>query len=560
MPRQGVNWPQATIIFVVVAIVGYLALVPLGYLLWGTFFDDGGFTLRHFDEAFGKEGLAETGVTSLLFAAGSTVLAVTLGSALAYLIVRTDAPFKALMFTASLIPLIMPGVLHTVAWIFLLAPRTGWLNRLFEPIFGGPILDVFSLSGMILVEGMHLTPLVFLLMAAAFRSMDPALEESAIMSGARLPTVLRRVTLPVARPAFLAALLLMAVHGLESFEVPALLGIPNGTWTFTSRIWISLRGFPREFGAAGAYSVALLVLTSLGLYVYMRLSRRGRAWQTVTGKGFKPRVIALGRWRAPATAIALVYLFVIVVLPLLMLAYASGRPFFAVPTWETISTMTLDNYRHMFDQDGTVRAVRNSLVLGLSAATIVMIMMAVASWIAVRTKFRWRGVVDDLAFLPLVIPGLVLGTALLFLYLRHPLPVYGTIWILLIAYITKYMPYGMRFASASMHQIGAELEESAQLSGATWWQTFRRVILPLLAPGLMAGWIYILIVSVRELSSSILLYSPGNEVLAIRIWELWQDGRSTQLAALGTTLVGALVVLSAAAYKLGARLGIGESE
>jgi iron(III) transport system permease protein len=188
-----------------------------------------------------------------------------------------------------------------------------------------------------------------------------------------------------------------------------------------------------------------------------------------------------------------------------------------------------------------------------------MLLMAVASWLVVRTKLPGRWLIDNLSFIPVTIPGLVLGVALLSVYLRTSVPIYGTLWILFIAYLTRYMPYGMRYASTSMFQIGRELEESAQMSGAGWWQIFRRIVLPLLAPGFVAGWIYIVIVSVRELGSSVLLYSPGKEVLSIVIWEQWRNGQLGELAALGIMMVGALMVLVAVAYKLGARVGVREA-
>jgi iron(III) transport system permease protein len=547
------------IILGVVAAIGYLALVPLGYLLWGAFFDESGFTLRWFREAYSAVGLREMMVNSLVFALGSTTISVALGTVLAYLIVRTDVPFKALMMAASLIPLILPGILHTIAWIFLASPRVGLYNKLLEPILGPGTVNVFSLGGMIVVEGLHLAPLVFLLMVAAFRSMDPALEESALMSGARLVTVVRRITLPLVRPALYAAVLIMAVRTLEAFEVPALLGIPEGLWVFTSRIWRVLGSYPPKYGQAGAYAMTLLVLTSIGVFWHSRLSKRAKSFQTVTGKGFRPRPIELGRWRWPATGMILAYFVFAVLAPLLILVYASTQKFYAVPSAHTLSHMTLHNYEYTFRSSGTLVALKNSFILGISAATLVMLAMAVAAWLVVRTRLRGRWLVDNLAFLPMVIPGLVMGVALLFVYLRFPLPIYGTLWILLLAYFTRYMPYGMRYASSSMYQISGELEESAQTSGASWWQSFRRIILPLLMPGLVAGWIYILTVSVRELSSSILLYSPGNEVLAIRIWEQYQNGQFTELAALGIVMVAALVVLVAVAYKLGAKIGVKEA-
>jgi iron(III) transport system permease protein len=463
------------------------------------------------------------------------------------------------MMAASLIPLILPGILHTIAWILLASPRVGLYNKLLEPVLGPGTLNIFSLPGMMLVEGLHLSPLVFLLMVAAFRSMDPALEESALMSGARLPTVFRRITVPLVKPALYASILVMAVRTLEAFEVPALLGIPEGLWVFTSRIWRVLNAYPPQYGQAGAYAMSLLVLTSIGVFWHSRLSKRAKTFQTVTGKGFRPRPMELGRWRWPATGLIVGYFVFAVVAPLLILVYASTQKFYAVPTWETLTNLTAENYQYTFSSTGTLVALKNSMFLGISAATLVMLVMAVASWLVVRTKLPGRWLVDNLAFLPLVVPGLVMGVALLFVYLRFPIPIYGTIWILLLAYFTRYMPYGMRYASSSMYQISGELEECAQTSGASWWQAFRRIILPLLMPGLVAGWIYILTVSVRELSSSILLYTPGNEVLSIRIWEQYQNGQFTELAALGIVMVAILVVLVAVAYKLGARIGVKEA-
>jgi iron(III) transport system permease protein len=547
------------IILGVVAVIGYLALVPLGYLLWGAFFDDNGFTLDWFSKAYSAVGLGEMLTNSLVFALGSTVISVSLGTLLAYLIVRTDVPFKGLMMVASLVPLILPGILHTIAWIFLASPRVGLYNRLLEPVFGPGTFNIFSLPGMILVEGLHLAPLVFLLMVAAFRSMDPALEESALMSGARLPTVFRRITVPLVRPALYAAILIMAVRTLEAFEVPALLGIPEGLWVFTSRIWRVLNAFPPGYGEAGAYAMSLLVLTSIGVFWHSRLSKRARAFQTVTGKGFRPRPIELGRWRGPATAFLVAYFLFAVVAPMLILVYASTQRFYSVPSLDSLTHLTGHNYQYTFSNSGTLVALKNSLFLSLGTATLVMLFMAIAAWLVVRTKLPGRWMVDNLSFLPLVIPGLVMGVALLFVYLRFPLPIYGTIWILLLAYLTRYMPYGMRYASSSMYQISNELEESAQTSGASWWQAFRRIILPLLIPGLVAGWIYIATVSMRELSSSILLYSPGNEVLSIRIWEQYQNGQFTELAALGVVMVLILMLLAGAAYKLGAKIGVKEA-
>jgi iron(III) transport system permease protein len=548
------------IVLAVVAVVAYLGAVPLGFLLWQTFVRGGHLTVANFRGAYTSVGIGTMMGNSLAFAFGSTAVAIVIGSVLAYLIVRTDVPGKPLMFAASLVPLIIPGILHTIAWIFVLDPNIGVANRwVIEPLDGHRPFNVYSIPGMIAIEGLHLAPLVFLLMVAAFRSMDPSLEESAIMSGASLPTVFRRITLPLVRPALAAAVLIMVVRGLESFEVPSVVGLRNHIWVFTSRIWQALNDAVPNYGQAGAYAMTLLVLTTIGVFFQSQLSKRGRAFQTITGKGFRPHPVRLGAWRAPATALICVYFLLAVVLPLLILLYASTQRFYSPPSRQTLSHMSLSNYPLEWKDPIIRHAVLNSLYVGVGAATAVMLLAAVASWLVVRTRLPGRWLVDNLAFMPLAIPGLVLGVALLTIYLRVPIGIYGTLWILFMAYLTRYMPYGMRYASTSMFQIGRELEESAQMSGAGWWHTFRRVVLPLLTPGLVAGWIYIVIVSFRELGSSVLLYSPGKEVLSIVIWEQWRDGLLTELSALGVMLIGALVVLVAVAYKLGARIGVRET-
>jgi len=554
--RRWLPTPKVLITVGVAGAIGYLALVPLYYLLWGTFFDAEGFTLSGFARAYGDERIGSLVVNSLLFAVGAAVLSLVVGTALAYLNVRTDVPFKALFFAASIIPLIIPGILYTISWIFLASPEIGLLNKVLEPIFGPGALDVFTVWGMIWVEGLHLSPIVFLLMVAAFRSMDPSLEESALMSGASRWQVFRRITAPLTRPAIVAAVLIMIVRSLESFEVPALLGLQNGIYVFTSRIYFVLRTYPPDLAAAGSLAVGLLVLAMIGVAVSNIAGRSGKNFQTITGKGFRPRPMELGKWRPVMGAAIIVYFFLTVIGPLLVLLYTSLLKFYQAPSLAAVKTMSLDNYRELLHLSQATTALKNSLILGVGTATLVMAGMAIAAWIVVRSRIPGRTLVDQFAFVPLVIPGLVLGLALSFVYLRSPIQIYGTLWIMLIAYCTRYMPYGMRYAVTSMHPIASELEESAQVSGASWWQTFRRVLLPLLAPGLVAGWIYILVVSFRELSSSILLYSPGNEVLSILIFEQYENGQFTVLSALGVVMVLTLVVLVTVAYKLGAKVGL----
>jgi iron(III) transport system permease protein len=314
--------------------------------------------------------------------------------------------------------------------------------------------------------------------------------------------------------------------------------------------------YPSNLAAAGAYALPLLVLTGLGVLLHSRITRRGRRFETVTGKGFRPRAMPLGRWRWPILGVVCAYFVVSFVLPMLTLVYVSTQPYYTPVSTESLSRATFDNYGTVLTDGLVLEGLKNSIVLSAGTATIVMLVMAVCAWLVLRTRLPGRRLLDHVTFVPIAVPGLVLGVALLFVYLRAPIPVYGTLWILLIAYVTIAMPYGMRYASVSMSQIAGELEESAAVSGAGWFQTFRRVLLPLLAPGLLAGWVYILVISLRELSSSLILYSPGNEVLPVVVWEQFESGKFPEVATLGVLMTFVLVVLVAGAHRLSTRIGL----
>ena len=543
-------------VLAVVIVVGYLALTPLAYLLYGTFFEEGGFTLNGFESAYGFSGIGEMIRNSFVFALGASAVSFVVGTSLAYITIRTNVPFKPLLIATALIPLIIPGLLYTISWIMLSSENVGFLNEVSRAIIGRPIFNVFSMAGMIWVEGVDTAPLVFLFMAAAFRGMDPSLEESALVSGASRLTMLRRVTLPLVRPAITGAMLIIAIRALESFEVPALLGLPARIYVFTSRIFFELNNF--NYGAAGALSINLLLISVLGIYAVNKLRGSDKEFATVTGKGFRPQTIDLGRYRWPIALAVLAWFFLTAVLPFLVLLYTSFLPYYQGFSLEAFSSFSWDNYIDVFTNEIFTDAVVNSLLLSITSATFIMLVVGIAAWLVVRSRTKVVQVVDHLTFLPLVVPGLVMGVALSFVYLRNPLPwqIYGTMWILFIAYATRFMPYGMRYAVPSLTQISRELEEAAAVSGATWWQTNRRILFPLMVPGLLAGWIYIVVVSIRELSSSILLYSPGNEVLSIVIWIFNEKGELTAVSAIGVALVLTLIIFVSIAYKLGAQVGL----
>jgi iron(III) transport system permease protein len=361
------------------------------------------------------------------------------------------------------------------------------------------------------------------------------------------------VTLPLVKPALYAALLVSTLRAVEAFEVPALLGIPTGTWVFTSRIWQALDGFPADTARGSAYAMPLLAITVAGVFLYSRLARRASSYQVVRGGGLKPRPVPLGRWRWPLAAAAFVYLLLASVAPLLVLLYASLQPFYDSPSIAGLSHVTGSNYSALFHDGATIRAIGNSLVVALVTASAVTIVMTMVAWLVVRGRARGRWIVDALASLPLVIPGLVLGLAILLVYLRVPGPLYGSLWILVVAYFTRFMPYGMRYAAAALHQLSDEVEEAARISGATWGQTLRRIVAPLVAPALLAGWLYVVFLSMRELSASVLLFSPGHEVVTVRMLALYDSGGLTSVAALGILTTALLTALMAVTWRIGGR-------
>ena len=466
-----------------------------------------------------------------------------------------------MFFSLSIIPLIIPGILFTVSWILLASPKIGIINTLLQNSFDTDFVfvNIYSMTGMIWVDGLHYSPMAFLLMTAAFRAMDPALEESAQMSGASVPQVFTRVTLRLAWPAVLASLLILFVRAVESFEVPALLGLPVGIEVYTSAIYQAIHRYPSQIGLASTYAVTLLVITSFGIYFQSRLSAQSNRFSTVTGKGFRPRTMDLGNWRYVTAGLFILYFFVVVALPFCVLLWSSLQKYYSAPSWAALQNLSLSAYGSVLAEPAFGTAVWNSLVLSLGSATLIMLVTAVIAWIVTRTRLPGRWLIDNLASMPLVFPGLVLGLAIMICYLYVPIGIYGTLWIMLIAYVTRFLPYGMRYCSTSMLQIHKELEESAAMSGASWTMTFRRIVLPLLKPGLLAGWIYIVIVSIRELSSSILLYSPGTEVMSIMIWELWQNGQYVELSALGVMLIAALFCFVMLAQFVAKKYGVAEA-
>jgi iron(III) transport system permease protein len=471
-----------------------------------------------------------------------------MGAAVAWVVERTDAPGASLFHTLSLLSFAIPGLLMAMAWIFVLSPNIGWANALIKSAFSlaeAPV-SIYSMAGMTWALASHYFPLAYLALGPALRVLDVRMEEAALMAGGSYAHVLRRITLPLLRPAILSALLLLFIMGMASYEVPRLIGRPARIDVFTTDIQGAIIGTPPAFGVASALSLGLLAICTLAVLLYRRAIRNAEAFATITGKGYRPSRIKLGRWRW-LIALGIGVMFALVLgLPLLTLVWQSFFRNLAQPFVSSAAHATLDNYDFILAYPIFLAAVKTSVLLAAMAATIVAGLTFLMAWIAQRALPRYGFILDALAFAPIAIPGVIVGAGILVAYLMLPIPIYNTIWILLVAYVTLYLPYGMRFASSGLAQIHRELEEVAAVAGASMLQVFARIMLPLMAPVLLAGWIYVFVLAVRELGASIFLVGPGTHVLGTISLTMWEEGGSYgAVAALGVIQIVPLILIVA---------------
>ena len=536
---------------VVVAV--WLVFVPLSALLYNAFTEDtgfgpGAFSLDNFIEAYSSWHILRLFWNSLVFALGTAVTTFVMGALVAWVVERTDAPGATLFHTLSLLSFAVPGLLMAMAWIFVFSPNIGWGNAVLMSAFGlgEPPVNIYSMAGMTWALSSHYFPLAYLALGPALRVLDVRMEEAGLMSGGNYPQVFTRVTLPLLRPAILSALLLLFVMGMASYEVPRLIGRPARIDVFTTDIQGAIISTPPAFGVASALGVTLLAICIMAVYFYRRATRHAESFATITGKGYRPTRVKLGPWRWPV-ALGIGAMFALALgLPLLTLVWQSFFRNLAQPFFSSAAQATLDNYDFILSYPIFLSAVKTSVLLAAMAATIVAGLTFVMAWIAQRSLPRYGFLLDALAFAPIAIPGVIVGAGILVAYLMLPIPIYNTIWILLVAYVTLYLPYGMRFASSGITQIHRELEEAASMAGAGLGQTFRKIMLPLLAPVLLAGWIYVFVLAVRELGASIFLVGPGTHVLGTISLTMWEEGGSYgAVAALGVIQIIPLAIIVA---------------
>lgn len=542
-----------------IVIVGFLSVCPVVMLLLGSFSEGlnafGTFTAAKYINAYTDPEFAGIIINTLVFTVGSAFVATSLALFLAYLNTRTNIPFKFLFQVITLVPMMIPHILFAVSWALLLNPTNGMLNLFLRQMtgWGGISFNIYTLQGMILVEGLLDLPIAYLVIAPAMASFDVSLEESSRVCGGSNLRTLFKITLPVLRPAILAAATLVIVRSLASFAVPSVIGMPGRIHVLATHIYrVVATGYTTDYGLAAAVGMSALVASITLIFVYRRLTREGEKYVTVSSRGFRPTVIHLKGARYPLFGIVGILSFILIVLPVAVLFYTSLIPYSMAPGARAFAAMSLRHYSAVLGDPVSIVSLKNSLILGTGGATLGVVLSFFVAYAIVKIKSRSSGFLESLSFLSFSFPGIVVGIGFMWFFVQTPL--YATIWALLIGYIATYLPYGIRPLTSAFVQIHASLEESSRVCGGGPFYTMRRIVLPLLVPGIVSGWILMATMFLRELSLSVVLSRPGTEVLAVQILRFAEDGLWGRLSALGIVMIGISTTLVVIATLLGRRL------
>lgn len=548
---------------ILIVAVGALTIGPVLMLVIGSFSKGigaiGAFTTDKYVAAYTDPALPKTLLNTVVFTLGAACFSTILGGLLAYLSVRTDIPFSGLFRVLPVVPMMIPHVLFAAAWITLLNPTNGMLNLFLRNVFGlsdGPF-NIYSLGGMIFLEGMLDLPVTYLVISPAMYSFDTTLEEASRVSGASNLYTLRRVTLPILKPAFLATFTLAIIRTLAAFAIPSMVGMPGRIHILTTHIYrIISVGWSPDYGRAAALGLIVLAASIVLVYLYRHLISEGSQFVTVTGKGYRPTVVELGRARYPLFILCIVLFCFLVVIPLATLIYMSFLPYSMVPSARAFSMMNVRNWHVVLRNSVIVRALKNSVFLSIAGATLGIVLSLFVAYVVVKVKSKGSALLESLSFLSFSFPGMIIGVGFMWFLVKTPL--YATIWGLLVAYVGTYLPYGVRPLRSAFMQIDEELEESARVFGATFLRALKDIIVPLLAPGVVSAWILMACMFIRELSVSVVLSRPGTEVLTVEIMKLANDGLWGQVAALGIIMIGLSTALVLAANLL--RIPLSHSE
>ncbi len=537
------------------AILAFLVVYPITMLVLGALTDTnpvidgfGNFrpSLDNFVKVLGNPNVIDALINSIIACAGGTALAVVIGLVFSWIVVRTDTPFKGFIAAVSMVPLFVPPLVAGIAWVILASPKTGLLNTVLKWWGIDWRFDFYTMWGLIFVFGIYYAPYVYMFTAPALRNMDPSLEEASEVSGASAFTTLFTVTFPLIMPAIISGTLLSFIVMLGIYGIPAALGAPANIQVLTTYIFKLTAWNPPLYSTAAAVAIILMIATGFLVWLQQRIVS-AKSYTTVAGKAFRPRSLKLGPWRWLTFALALIYLFVVVVLPTAALIIAAFRKFMFIRDLASLVDLnqySLGHFESVLDNPLTIRSIWNTVKVGVVTAVVGGILAFAIGYTIHRTRLSGRGLIDLLSTVPVAIPGLVVGVAYLWAWIGLPGGLYGTIWILALAFVARFMPDTVKALSTSFMQIHKELEEAAWICGRSIFSTIRTVVLPLARPGVVASMTLLFVLAIRELGSSLFLYSSDTTVMAVLLLDYYEGGNIGKAAAFSliqTLLLGVLI-------------------
>ncbi|WP_433869156.1 ABC transporter permease [Saccharopolyspora sp. CA-218241] len=567
-PRKRASVPLRTRIagLPLLAFISFLVLVPAGLIVVAAFGTDvprpGGeglsFTLENLRVLI-ADGVGGAALNSLVIAAGATALALLIGGSLAFVAARTDVRARGFLYLIGLMPLFLPSYVGALAWSILASPGAGLINVAFRDLgITGPVVDVYTLAGVIVVMAMYYAPYAFLMIHGSMSLMNPDLEDSAGVHGSPTWRTIRSITLPLSLPAVLGSALLIFVLVFENFPVSQVLATPGGIDTLPTFIYKLMNSTPSRGNEAAVIAIVLVTVV-VAITWMQRRYLANRSFTTVSGKGVKPRIIPLGRWRTPVLLAALGYFFLSIVLPMLALLLSAVRSSPYMSSFSSLAepgSIDFSSFTAAVTSDGFLRAASNSVVVSLTAAACGTALAFAVGYVVYRTKSWGRGALEGVSMVPLAIPHVVLAIGLLWTWLIMPLPVYGTLWVLIIGFVAVQMPQGFRGIAASIRSTDRDLEDSAVMLGARRSRAVAVITLPLLRVAVLSTFLLLLMLSMRELTVPLFLYTSDTEILSIAIYDQFENGGALREAS-ATALVycAIMFLLSYLPRRLGAGSG-----
>jgi iron(III) transport system permease protein len=527
-----------------VLVLVVVVAIPMLLIFWTAFFVNGHFNIKDIVLVLSEPDTYEALRNSLVIAAGVTFFSTVIGVFFAWLVSRTDLPFKKTMQLLFLIPFMLPSFIGAIAWKMLLSPRSGYVNKWLVNALGleSSPFNIYSLAGIIAVETMYLFPFVFIQVSGALERMDPTLEESARISGAGLLTITRKITLPLMMPSIAAGALLVALYSLAHFGVPAILGNEVGIYNIPTKIYERLYQSAGSFTAirtATILSAILVISAGLILYAQSFVLKAGR-FQVIAGKSMRPVLLKLRGLKFPLLVLSILYILVTVILPTVTIFMVGTLKTYGLEF--TPENMTLGNLKYiLFEWKMTRDAIWNSFYLSLAAAFITMLVGTLISYVIVKMKVRGKFFLEFLGVLPFSLPGTVIALGVILMWSgKFGVNLYNTAWIILVAYVARYMAFSLKSNSAALEQVHDSLEEAARACGASHWQALKDIVIPLIKPGMVAAFFLIFLPALRELTTSVLLYGPTTRTIGVAIYTLNEDGETVYAATLASV---ALVII-----------------